>query len=132
MRKTSVGDFQIADLGKAVNTYEANEVTVRAWLEKAGMVQHPPSSFKYLTWSFTGERKSTLVFCVDIAHVNDLTAHFRKFGIDARPITSNTILQDRRERLAAFKRGEFKVLVNCGVFTEVGYLRLLVSRRGAC
>lgn len=67
-----------------------------------------------------GERKSTLVFCVDIAHVNDLTAHFRKFGVDARPITSNTILQDRRERLASFKRGEFKILVNCGVFTEVG------------
>lgn len=68
---------------------------------------------------FAGERKSTIVFCVHIAHVKALTQKFRDYGIDAQYITSDTILQVRRERLAAFKKGEFRVLVNCGVFTEV-------------
>ena len=94
------GDFAPGELSKVVNTEHANEIVVRSWLEKAQ------------------ERKSTIVFCVDIAHVEQLTAKFREYGIDARPVTSNTIQQDRRERLEAFRKGEFQVLINCGVFTE--------------
>lgn len=65
------------------------------------------------------DRKSTIVFCVDIAHVNDMTAKFRRYDIDARCITSKTILQERKARLDEFKNGKYQVLVNCGVFTEV-------------
>ena len=63
-------------------------------------------------------RKSTLIFCVDLAHVSDLTATFRQHGIDARFITGDTPKQIRGESLDAFRNGEYPVLLNCGVFTE--------------
>ncbi|KAI5814625.1 P-loop containing nucleoside triphosphate hydrolase protein [Pyronema omphalodes] len=94
------GDFAIGELGRAVNIEQANELTVRTWMTKAS------------------QRKSTMVFCVDIAHVNEITATFRKYGIDARPVTSHTKSDDRRLRLDEFRNFKFPVLVNCGVFTE--------------
>lgn len=98
--KTTGGDFQVGALSQAVNNDEVNTLTVRAWLSKAA------------------RRKSTLVFCVDLAHVASLTATFRQHGLDARFVTSDTHHKVRLERLEAFKRGEFPVLVNCGIFTE--------------
>jgi ATP-dependent helicase IRC3 len=47
-----------------------------------------------------------------------LTNAFREFGIDAQFVTSDTPKVERSARLDSFKRGEFPVLVNCGVFTE--------------
>ncbi|KAK8051352.1 P-loop containing nucleoside triphosphate hydrolase protein [Apiospora rasikravindrae] len=100
VRSAANGDFQPGELSRAVNTEQVNEVTVRSWLAKAQ------------------GRKSTLVFCVDIAHLMGLTQAFRDHGIDARFVTGDTHKVERSERLSAFKRGEFPVLVNCGVFTE--------------
>lgn len=94
------GDFIASDLSRAVNTEQVNDVTVRSWLAKAG------------------DRKSTLVFCVDLAHVAGLTQKFRQYGLDARFVTGDTHKRERGEILDAFKRGEFPVLLNCGVFTE--------------
>lgn len=100
VKKAPGGDFQVGDLSRAVNTQETNEVTVRSWMARAA------------------SRKSTLVFCVDLAHVSDLTATFRKYGIEAKFITGDTPKQIRGERLDAFKNRDYPVLLNCGVFTE--------------
>ncbi|KAI1180721.1 P-loop containing nucleoside triphosphate hydrolase protein [Nemania sp. FL0916] len=94
------GDFQPGELSKVINTSEINEITVRSWLARAA------------------GRKSTLVFCADLAHVAGLTQTFRQHGIDARFVSGDTPKLDRSDRLSAFKKGEFPVLVNCGVFTE--------------
>ncbi len=94
------GEFQTKSLSHAVNTPEANGIVVRSWME------------------LSGERKSTLAFCVDLAHVSAITDLFRHYGYDARSITGNTRLADRKENLDAFKAGKFPVLVNCGIFTE--------------
>ncbi|RFU30585.1 hypothetical protein B7463_g5712, partial [Scytalidium lignicola] len=100
VKKGANGDFQAGELSRAVNNEHVNEITVRSWLAKAQ------------------ERKSTLVFCVDLAHVAGLTDTFRRHGIDARFVTGDTPKQERSSRLDAFRAGEFPVLVNCGVFTE--------------
>lgn len=100
VKKGFNGDFQPNELSQAVNTEQINDITVRSWHAKAQ------------------ERKSTLVFCVDLDHVAGLTNTFRKHGIDARFITGDTSKSERSARLDAFKAGEFPVLVNCGVFTE--------------
>lgn len=100
VKKGTSGDFQIDGLSKAVNTDGDNKTTVGAWQDRAG------------------ERKSTLVFCVDLAHVFDLAAMFRNHGVDARFITGTTPKHLRSERLDAFKAQEFPVLINCGIFTE--------------
>jgi ATP-dependent helicase IRC3 len=101
VKKGTTGDFQPGELSKVFNTEETNTKIVQSWLAKAS------------------ERKSTIVFCVDVAHVLSLTNMFRKHGIDARYVTGETPKTDRSERLEGFKRGDFPVLVNCGVFTEV-------------
>lgn len=100
VKKGPSGDFQAGDLSKVVNNDETNEITVRAWLSRAA------------------DRKSTIVFCVDLAHVSGLTATFRAHGVDAYFVTGDTPKQVRGERLDAFKAGKFPVLLNCGVFTE--------------
>lgn len=100
VRKGRGGDFQTGPLSEAVNNAETNEITVRAWLSKAA------------------DRKSTLVFCVDLAHLTALTAVFRAHNVDARFISGDTPKQIRGERLEAFKTQQFPVLLNCGVFTE--------------
>ncbi|KAK4126296.1 P-loop containing nucleoside triphosphate hydrolase protein [Parathielavia appendiculata] len=98
--KGGSGEFDTDSLSRAVNTVELNDIVVRAWLAKAS------------------GRKSTLVFCVDLSHVAALTQRFRHYGIDARFVTGDTPTCDRAERLDAFKKSEFPVLINCGVFTE--------------
>ena len=94
------GGFHTRELSEAVNTEITNDITVKAWIEEAS------------------ERKSTLVFCVDLKHVASLTATFRKHGVDAQYITGGTKKRVRGERLEAFKNRKFPVLLNCGVFTE--------------
>lgn len=94
------GDFLTSSLSRAVNTEKTNEITVKAWLSEAQ------------------GRHSTIVFCVDIAHVMSMTSAFRRLGIDARYITGETPTRVRAERLAEFKRRQFPVLINCGIFTE--------------
>ena len=100
VRNSTSGDFQISDLSRAVNTNETNEMTVQAWKARAA------------------SRKSTLVFCVDLAHVADLTATFRSHGFDAKFITGDTSKHIRSERLDSFRNGDYQLLLNCGVFTE--------------
>ena len=100
VKKGANGDFQPSELSQVVNTDQVNEITVRSWLAKAQ------------------GRKSTLVFCVDLAHVAGLTNKYREHGIEAQYVTSTTPKQERSSRLDSFRNGEFPVLVNCGVFTE--------------
>jgi ATP-dependent helicase IRC3 len=94
------GDFATAQLSKAVNTPQNNEIAFKAWQAEAC------------------NRKSTLVFCVDLEHVSNLTSVFRQHGIDAQYITGSTKKRLRGERLDAFRNRTFPVLLNCGVFTE--------------
>ncbi|QSZ33150.1 hypothetical protein DSL72_002736 [Monilinia vaccinii-corymbosi] len=100
VRKGPNGDFQTGELSAIINTDQINELTVRSWFAKAK------------------GRKSTIVFCVDLAHVGGLTNKFREYGVDAQFVTGSTPKIERSARLDAFRNGEFPVLVNCGVFTE--------------
>lgn len=66
-------------------------------------------------------RKSTLIFCVNVAHVQELTQTFRRFGIDAKYLTAKTPAAERKVLIQSFKDGQFPVLVNCGEFyTQMG------------
>lgn len=100
VRKASNGDFRTGELSEAVNTDKINEITVRAWLAKVG------------------RRKSTLVFCVDLAHVSSLARAFRKHGLDARVVSGHTPKQQRASTIDDFRAGKFPILLNCSVFTE--------------
>ena len=94
------GDFKTAALSRVINTEQTNDLLVKAWAAKAKA------------------RRSTLVFCVDLSHVTNLTAKFRQYGIAAEFVTGDTSSKLRSARVDAFRRGDFPVLLNCGVFTE--------------
>lgn len=96
----SNGDFQSAALSRAINTDETNDLVVKTWFAKAR------------------DRHSTLIFCVDLSHVTNLTTRFRESGIDAQFVTGDTPNKARSARIDAFRNGHFPVLLNCGVFTE--------------
>ncbi|KAK1140915.1 putative ATP-dependent helicase IRC3 [Aspergillus melleus] len=100
VKKDKFGDFAIGALSRAVNTPTTNDITVRAWFANAQ------------------DRKSTLVFCVDVDHTMRLTEAFRAAGVDARYITGRTDKKVRAEQLESFRSREFPVLLNCGLFTE--------------
>ncbi|KAJ7103579.1 P-loop containing nucleoside triphosphate hydrolase protein [Mycena belliarum] len=95
------GDFNPTSLAQVVNTETVNHMVVKAWLDKAGST-----------------RKSTLVFCVNVAHVEALTQTFRGFGVDARYVYSGTPMNERQALIASFKAGQFPVLINCAILTE--------------
>jgi len=62
----------------------------------------------------TENRKSILVFCVNISHARELTQTFRDAGIGARYVHSKTPAVERRLLVEDFKAGKYPVLVNCG------------------
>ena len=96
----ATGDFQSGALSRVINTDETNELVIKTWKAKAK------------------DRHSTLIFCVDLSHVTNLTAMFRESGINAQFVTGDTPAKVRSTRIDAFRNGEFPVLLNCGVFTE--------------
>lgn len=100
VRASPTGDFATSSLSKAVNNEESNLITVRAWMTRAK------------------DRKSTLVFCVDLDHVKGLEAMFRAHGIDAKSVSGYTDNFKRGVRIQGFRNQQYPVLINCGVFTE--------------
>ncbi|KAG0271970.1 hypothetical protein BGZ95_000165 [Linnemannia exigua] len=98
--KTRGGDFVTKDLSLEVNTPVRNDIIVRSYM------------------TYCGERKSTVVFAVDIAHLESLAETFRKYGYDARGLSSKTGDIERAQMLKDFRDQKFPVIVNCGILTE--------------
>ncbi|CAO1632569.1 unnamed protein product [Parajaminaea phylloscopi] len=96
----ATGDFAPRSLSRLANVPAINRLIVRSWLDRAA------------------NRRSTLVFCADVAHTIDLTAEFRQAGVDARYLHGGITAKERKSLLDGFKRGEYKVLVNCAILTE--------------
>ncbi|KAI7899754.1 P-loop containing nucleoside triphosphate hydrolase protein [Cokeromyces recurvatus] len=101
VRRTKA-DFVLRDLSDAVNTDARNQVIVSSWQK----------------YSEEQDRKSTLVFAVDIAHTITLCNAFIDAGVDAKCITSKSNPIERLQILRDFRARKFPVLVNCAILTE--------------
>lgn len=65
------------------------------------------------------ERKSTLVFAINVAHVYGLARAFEKVTkISPKIITGKTDSYERSQILSDFAAGRIPVIINCGVLTE--------------
>ncbi|KAG0314174.1 hypothetical protein BGZ99_008305 [Dissophora globulifera] len=98
--KMQGGDFAQKDLSIKVNTPLRNEIIVRSFM------------------TYCKSRKSTVVFAVDIEHLETLTELFRQHGFDARGLSSKTDDVERAQMLKDFRERKFPVIVNCGILTE--------------
>lgn len=88
-----------------------NDLIVKTYLLETGELQ-------LRSMLTVANRRSTLVFAVNIQHVNDLVKEFRSAGVDARSISARTDPKERRDTVASFAQGVFPVLINCEVLTE--------------
>ena len=97
--KVRHGDFIESQLAHVVNTPLRNSLLVNAYRDFA-----------------PGRR--TIVFCVDVAHAQDVHRAFAEAGIRAAPVWGELSRDQRRATLAAFSAGEIDLVTNCNVLTE--------------
>jgi len=96
---TVAGDFAQNELAETVNTNSRNDLIVRKWIEQA-------------------KERQTVVFTVDIQHAKDLAEAFGRYGVAAQAVWGDD--PERQTKLTEHRRGNLRVLCNCGVLTE-GY-----------
>lgn len=95
--KSTAGDYNQEALADTVNTSGRNREIVKAWKDYA-------------------DNRETVAFTVDIQHAKDLAEEFCAAGILAAAVWGTD--PDRTKKIEGFKRGDLKVLCNCGVLTE--------------
>lgn len=93
-------DYVPERLAEVLDTDPINQLLVSVYLNRAA------------------DRKSTLIFTVNIRHMHRLANKFREAGIDARMVYSGTPTPERKTLLEDFRCLRFPVLVNCAVLTE--------------
>lgn len=97
--RTTAGDYDIKSMDGVVNTKDKNVAAVNEII-------------------FSGQdRHHWLVFGVSIDHVERLSDLFNSLGIKTTFIHSKMKDEERDERIAAFKKGEYRCLVNNGILT---------------
>jgi superfamily II DNA or RNA helicase len=69
-------------------------------------------------WHKFGQRRKTLVFCVDVAHSVHVKNEFVKSEVRAEHVDGKTPKTERDAILARLASGETEVVVNCMVLTE--------------
>lgn len=75
--------------------------------------------YSVLFISVERNRKSTLVFAINIAHVYGLAKAFEKITqIKPKIITGKTDPYERSQILSDFSSGQVPIIINCGVLTE--------------
>lgn len=88
---TRRGDYVQAELAERVNRVELHADIVR-------------------TWQRLGESRSTLVFCVDIAHAKAVAEAFEAAGVQAAHVDGYQEADERNASIRAFKAGDLRVL----------------------
>lgn len=120
---TRYNDFKEKELSRAINTIDRNDIIVKSWEKYAGksncMVDVHLHIGTNKVWHLENDnRKSTLVFAVDMEHTLSLCNAFRARNVEARFITSKSSSIERHDALQAFRDGSCPILVNCGILTE--------------
>ena len=96
---TRAGDFIARDLAAAVD----KDVITRAAVTE--IIEHG------------ADRKSWLAFCSGVEHARHVAEEFGRQGVSCRTIFGDTPKDERDAIIAAFKRGEVRVLASMGVLT---------------
>ena len=98
VRKT-VSDFDMSEVAEIMDRAPITEEVVRNWQEKAA-------------------DRPTVVFCSTVAHAGHVAEAFNDAGIPTGLIHGDLPGDERRNILAAFAKGEIRVITNVAVLTE--------------
>lgn len=97
--KKQGGDYIISQLAQAVDQEEITKAAIAEVLDLAS------------------DRKSWLIFCVTVAHAENVRDEIRGYGISCEMVTGETPKTERHDILSRFKRRELQALVNVSVLT---------------
>lgn len=95
--KKTAGDFNLGELGDAVNTKDRNALIIKAYQNIANGTQ-------------------ALCFAVNVEHAIELAKDFNTTGITSDYVIGSS--QNRADILDKFSKREIQVVVNCMVLTE--------------
>ena len=98
VRKT-VSDFDMSEVAEIMDRAPITEEVIRHWQEKAA-------------------DRPTVVFCSTVVHAAHVAEAFNAAGIPTGLIHGDLPGEERRNILAAFARGELRVITNVAVLTE--------------
>lgn len=62
-------------------------------------------------------RNALLVFCVTVEHAAQITAALKRRGVTSEYVSGDMPNAERDTKIAAFKAGEIRALVNCSILT---------------
>jgi ATP-dependent helicase IRC3 len=93
------GEFPLEPLAEAIDVRERNALVARSIQELAC-------------------DRRTIAFCVNVAHAQNLAGTLRDLGVRAGTVHGELPRDERRRRLADFRRGRLEVLTNVAVLTE--------------
>lgn len=96
------GEYVRGDLERAVDKQELTEAAVREIITKGS------------------DRNHWLVFAAGLKHAENIVEMFEHFGVSATMVDGKLDKAERARRLAAFKSGEIRAMVNNSVLTT-GY-----------
>lgn len=96
--KTVAGDYQVDQLGDAMDKPKLTADVVSTWLK-------------------LGENRPTLCFAVNRAHARSLERDFQRAGVSVGYVDGDTERADRDAIRKAFESGDLRVVVNVGVLT---------------
>lgn len=97
--RTTAGDYNQAQLERAMNVEAVNELAFESWLK-------------------TAEGRKTIVFCSGVEHAKEIARTFREGGVTAEAVYGEMKRHDREAVLHRFKTGETRVLANMDILTE--------------
>ncbi|KAJ9059194.1 putative ATP-dependent helicase IRC3 [Entomophthora muscae] len=107
---SNAGDFVQAQLAPVVDTPPRNELIVHTFNRLAGIIE--------LSSNREVGRKCTLVFAINIKHVENLKKTFQRLGHSAVSITSKTPSDLRAFYLEQFRFHKINIIINCSILTE--------------
>ena len=93
------GDFVESQLARVVDVAERNGLLLRAYQDLA-------------------RQRRCIVFCVNVAHAQEVAARFRAAGIRAAAVWGAMPKEARRTTLVGLASGALEVVTNCNVLTE--------------
>lgn len=102
VRRNSGGDYITNSLAEATNR---DNVVSAAVAEVARIIE-------------AENRRSIIIFCVDIEHCEKVSRELRRFGIYAPYLTGKTRPDDRDRMLRDFREGRTRAMCNVNVLTE--------------
>lgn len=97
--KVKYGDYAVSDLEKLMNEKAIYGNVIKTYLRLA-----------------PGER--TIAYCVSVKHAGETAEAFRKAGIRAASISSETASKKRQQIMEDFRNGKITVLCNVGIISE--------------